>query len=284
MQKTEATRVLIIGVNGAMGQHLAQIFTEAPDFQVAAGIDLFPSAHENAFPVYQTPTDCKEKIDLLIDFSKPGALDANLNYARSHQLPVIIATTGYSDAQKQLIAAAAKEIPVFFTANMSLGVNLQLQLCQQAAKFFGDLADIEIIEKHHNRKVDAPSGTALLLADSMNEAMGDIYHYQCARYGGDCKRKPGEIGIHSVRGGNIAAVSYTHLDVYKRQPHCRRLPSVAAYMLHRLPSVLLSVLQLTPYPPAAPAAIEYSEYTDAAYASPRSKRLSAPALPATLPR
>ena len=204
MQKTEATRVLIIGVNGAMGQHLAQIFTEAPDFQVAAGIDLFPSAHENAFPVYQTPTDCKEKIDFLIDFSKPGALDANLNYARSHQLPVIIATTGYSDAQKQLIAAAAKEIPVFFTANMSLGVNLQLQLCQQAAKFFGDLADIEIIEKHHNRKVDAPSGTALLLADSMNEAMGDIYHYQCARYGGDCKRKPGEIGIHSVRGGNIA--------------------------------------------------------------------------------
>ena len=79
MQRTEATRVLIIGVNGAMGQHLAQVFTEAPDFQVAAGIDLFPSARENAFPVYENPTDCKEEIDLLIDFSKPGALDANLN-------------------------------------------------------------------------------------------------------------------------------------------------------------------------------------------------------------
>lgn len=204
MQRTEATRVLIIGVNGAMGQHLAQVFTEAPDFQVAAGIDLFPSARENAFPVYENPTDCKEEIDLLIDFSKPGALDANLNYARSHQLPIIIATTGYSDTQKQLIAAAAKDIPVFFTANMSLGVNLQLQLCQQAAKFFGDLADIEIIEKHHNRKVDAPSGTALLLADGMNDAMGNIYHYQCERHGSDCKRKPGEIGIHAVRGGNIA--------------------------------------------------------------------------------
>ncbi len=202
MQKLQ--RVIIIGVNGAMGQLLAQTFSDAPDFEVVAGIDLRPDAYQNTFPVFEKISECNIEADLLIDFSKPSALDANLNYARSHLLPLIIATTGYTEAQKRSIGSAAKDIPVFFTANMSLGVNLQLQLCQQAAKFFGELADIEIIEKHHHRKVDAPSGTALLLANGINDAMGDIYHYQCGRHGTDCKRKPNEIGIHAIRGGNMA--------------------------------------------------------------------------------
>lgn len=198
------TKILLVGVNGAMGHLLRETFTAAPEFEVAAGIDLAPDARENPFPVFPSLAECTVEADLLVDFSKPGALDANLNYARSRHMPMIIATTGYSAAQRESIAAAAREIPIFFAANMSLGVNLQLQLCQQAAKFFGDQADIEILEKHHNRKVDAPSGTALLLADGMNDAMGGIYHYQCGRAGGDCKRKPREIGIQAIRGGNIA--------------------------------------------------------------------------------
>jgi len=197
------TRVIIIGANGAMGQLMAETIAETQDMQTVAGIDLFPDARTNAFPVFSSLAECSEEADLLIDFSKPTALEANLPYALQHKLPIIIATTGYSAAQKQEIAKAAQEIPIFFTANMSLGVNLQAMLCQQSAQFFGDLAEIEIIEKHHHRKVDAPSGTALLLADAMNQAMDGKYHYQYGRGGNDCKRQPNEIGIHAIRGGNI---------------------------------------------------------------------------------
>ena len=124
------TRVIIIGANGAMGQLMAETIAETQDMQTVAGIDLFPDARTNAFPVFSSLAECSEEADLLIDFSKPTALEANLPYALQHKLPIIIATTGYSAAQKQEIAKAAQEIPIFFTANMSLGVNLQAMLCQ----------------------------------------------------------------------------------------------------------------------------------------------------------
>lgn len=255
MEEPIQTRVIIVGVNGAMGQILAETFTSALDFQVVAGIDLFPAARKNAFPVFESFSQCDDvQADLLIDFSKPGALEANLQYALFHRLPIMIATTGYSEAQRHSIAAAAKDIPVFFTANMSLGVNLQLQLCQYAAKFFDNRADIEIIEKHHNRKVDAPSGTALLLADGINEAMGDVFRYQCSRHGNDCKRQPGEIGIHAIRGGNIAGdheVSFiTDEEILTISHHVetRKVFAIgalrAARFLRECPSGLYSMLDI----------------------------------------
>ncbi|MBR4623406.1 MAG: 4-hydroxy-tetrahydrodipicolinate reductase [Clostridia bacterium] len=197
-------KVLITGVNGVMGQLVKEAFQSSDDFEVIGGVDLAVDRFENPFPVCDDIDDCPAGADLLVDFSKPGALENNLRYARSHSIPIIIATTGYSEMQKLAISSAAKDIPVFYTANMSLGVNLQAELCKDAITFFGQSADVEIIEKHHNRKVDAPSGTAILLADAMNAAMDDQYHYQYGRYGTDAKRQPFEIGIHSVRGGNMS--------------------------------------------------------------------------------
>ena len=196
-------RVIIIGVNGQMGRNLVEAFSEDDDFSVVAGIDLNTSV-ANPFPVFTSLEKCTVDADLLVDFSKPGALEGNLSYARKNNLPILIATTGYDEAQKKSIQIASKDIPVFYTANMSLGVNVQLQLVKKAAQFIGEQSDIEIIEKHHNRKVDAPSGTALLLADGINETLDNQYHYQFGRGGNDAKRKPHEIGFHSVRGGNLA--------------------------------------------------------------------------------
>ena len=170
-------RVIIIGVNGQMGRNLVEAFSEDDDFSVVAGIDLNTSV-ANPFPVFTSLEKCTVDADLLVDFSKPGALEGNLSYARKNNLPILIATTGYDEAQKKSIQIASKDIPVFYTANMSLGVNVQLQLVKKAAQFIGEQSDIEIIEKHHNRKVDAPSGTALLLADGINETLDNQYHYQ----------------------------------------------------------------------------------------------------------
>lgn len=196
-------KVIITGVNGSMGQVLSRTLTDSGAFTVAAGVDISPEKLNNPFPVFPAIADCTEKADIVIDFSRPGALDANLTYALAHNLPLVIATTGYSAEQKQQIAEAAQEIPIFFTANMSLGVNLQMELCRLAAGFFGGSADIEIVERHHNLKADAPSGTALVLAEVINKELHNAMEYQFGRHGLDTRRKPNEIGIHSLRGGRI---------------------------------------------------------------------------------
>jgi 4-hydroxy-tetrahydrodipicolinate reductase len=202
MEEVEMINVIINGANGRMGQVLSSIITETDDLKVVTGIDKFPDFRQNSFPVYLSLENSSENADMIIDFSRPEALPANLSFAKQNKIPMVIATTGFSFEEKKQIYEAAKNIPIFFAANMSLGVNLQMELAKSAAAFLGEAYDIEIIEKHHNQKVDAPSGTALAIADFINEAFTDPKEYVYGRHSKTEKRGR-EIGIHAVRGGTV---------------------------------------------------------------------------------
>ena len=185
-----------------MGQLVASAVNKTEDMQVVAGVDAMPNIIQNDFPVFESIDECSSiQADAIVDFSRPEAMPKNLEYAKNNGLYIIIATTGFSKEEKQHIADMSAYVPIFFAANMSLGVNLQMQLCASAANFLGKSVDIEIVEKHHNRKVDSPSGTALALADSINSVFDDEYTYVCGREGHCGKRTKTEIGIHAVRGG-----------------------------------------------------------------------------------
>ena len=194
--------VVICGVNGKMGQTLAQAAARTEGVCVVAGVDKFPDCIRNTFPVYERIDDCREDASIIVDFSRPEALDANVRYATDRDMALIIATTGFSEDEKKRIREAAERIPVFFSANMSLGVSLQMALSKRAAECLGEAFDIEIVEKHHNQKVDAPSGTALALAEAINEAFLDPKELLCGRCTRTEKRGR-EIGIHAVRGGTL---------------------------------------------------------------------------------
>lgn len=195
------TRILLSGCCGAMGNAVTQIAENRDDCCVAAGIDIRDAARP--YPVFHTFDECNVECDVIIDFSLPDALDSLLSFAKSRNLPVIICTTGYNDEQKQKIFAAAEEIPVFYSGNMSLGINLLIALAKKAASVLGSTFDIEIIEKHHNQKVDAPSGTALMIADGISEVLDTNPNYEFDRHSKRMKRPKNEIGIHAVRGGTI---------------------------------------------------------------------------------
>lgn len=199
-------KIAINGCKGKMGMAVADIITTAfkDKSEIAYGIDLI-SDKSGSYAVYggvdAIPSDAKA--DVIIDFSNPAALPKLLEYAVSNKIAVVVATTGLSKEDEQRIQAASELIPVFWSANMSLGICLIKELAKKAAAFLGDAYDIEIVEKHHNRKLDAPSGTALAIADAINEAEGDKFCYEYDRHSKRAKRKPTEIGISSVRGGNI---------------------------------------------------------------------------------
>lgn len=196
------THILINGACGHMGRVIADVIANREDCTVLAGVDPVGTSYAG-FPVYPSFDQVEEKADVIIDFSHPSALGGVLDYAKSHFTPVVIGSTGYTPEQKQQIQDAAKEIPVFFSFNMSLGVNLLVNLAKKAAQVLGDQFDIEIVEKHHNQKIDAPSGTALMIADAIQEIMGGNMVYQYDRHAQRKKREHNEIGIHSVRGGTI---------------------------------------------------------------------------------
>lgn len=197
-------RILLNGCNGKMGQAITRSCKFNDKLLIVAGVDTAIQADRN-YPVYTEPKQVKENIDIIIDFSHPCALESILNYAIEKSLPIVIATTGHNDAQKQLIINASESIPVLVSANMSLGINLIVDLAKRAAKMLHGSFDIEIIEKHHNQKIDAPSGTALAIADSINSALpGNEMKYVYDRHSSMQKRTRDEIGIHSVRGGTIA--------------------------------------------------------------------------------
>ena len=176
-----------------------------PDLaRVSYGVDLAAAQNGN-FPVYASfskiPADAHA--DVMIDFSNPAALPGLLAFTGSRKIPVVVATTGLSKEDEQSLQAAAEKIPVFWSANMSIGICLLKELVKKAAVFLGDAYDIEIVERHHNRKLDAPSGTALAIADAINDAEGDKFCFEYDRHSRRAKRKKTEIGISSVRGGNI---------------------------------------------------------------------------------
>lgn len=196
------TKIIITGANGKMGNVLQNIISNRDDCEIVAGVDLNTEQGGN-FPVYSSVFEVKEKADVLIDFSNPILLDDLLKYGESTTTPLVIATTGYSDEQKQKITEASKKCPIFFTYNMSIGINLLANLAKKAAEILGDDFDIEIVEKHHNQKIDAPSGTALMLADSICDVIPKPMKYEYDRHSKREKRSKNEIGLHAIRGGTI---------------------------------------------------------------------------------
>jgi 4-hydroxy-tetrahydrodipicolinate reductase len=185
-----------------MGRVITANISGRDDCRIVAGIDL-NTASDLGYPVYNSFAEIKEDADVVIDFSHPSVLDSLLTFAKDKSLPVVLATTGFSAVQTEIIKAAAKEVPLFFTFNMSLGINLLVALSRKAASVLEGNFDIEIIEKHHNQKIDAPSGTAIMLAEAINETLDNNMMYEYDRHSKREKRTANEIGIHSIRGGNI---------------------------------------------------------------------------------
>ncbi len=198
----EQVKILISGASGKMGHAVAAAIADREDCVVSAGVDLYTNQYAD-FPIYEKLSDVPEKPDVLIDFSNPALLDALLDYCLLNGVPCVLATTGYSEEQIAKIKKASASIPVFFSFNMSLGINLLVQLAKKAVSILGGQFDIEIVEKHHNQKLDAPSGTALMLADAINEELDNKYHYVYDRHSKRQKREKLEIGMHAVRGGTI---------------------------------------------------------------------------------
>lgn len=196
------TEIILCGCNGKMGRVITETVIKRNSCKIVAGIDLnTESAY--GYPVYDNFEDVKETADVIIDFSHPSLLQKLLAFAKAKELPLVLATTGFSASQTQVIKDAASEIPLFFSFNMSLGINLLVALTKTAAKVLDGNFDIEIIEKHHNQKLDAPSGTAIMLADAVNDTLNDKMMYEYDRHSKREKRPENSIGIHSVRGGNI---------------------------------------------------------------------------------
>lgn len=186
-----------------MGRVIQQLVAERTDCTIAAGVDLFADSAA-AFPAYTNIADVQEEADMIIDFSHPSLLTPILSYAaQKGGIPAVLCTTGYSAEQVEALKTAAQTQPVFYSRNMSLGINLLIELSKKAAKVLGDQFDIEIIEKHHNQKIDAPSGTALMLADAIASVRDGETQYVYDRHAQRKKREKSEIGLHAVRGGTI---------------------------------------------------------------------------------
>lgn len=195
-------KAAIVGCNGKMGGYVAQAVFEHAQAQALFGVDAFGESKYD-FPVFKSFSEVQDKPDVIIDFSHPSTLHDMLAYATANSVPCVICTTGYSVEQIKQIEEASKKIAVFYSGNMSLGINLLIELSKQAAKVLGQSFDIEIVEKHHNLKVDAPSGTALMLADAISASLPEEPQYVYDRHAYRKKRSKSEIGIHSVRGGTI---------------------------------------------------------------------------------
>ena len=194
------TDIILCGCNGHMGKTIISVAEERNDINIIAGVDIKNDLTAN-FPVYSTIESVKEKADVVIDFSHPSLLSAILKYCKTNKTPVLVATTGNDEDNINKIHDAVKDIPIFFSYNMSLGINLITDLIVKAQTVLGDQFDIEIIEKHHNKKIDAPSGTAIMLANALN-SNGD-YENIYDRHSVRKARSKKEIGISSLRGGTI---------------------------------------------------------------------------------
>ena len=196
-------KLIMHGCNGKMGQVISKIVKEDAGAEIVAGVDAYLGI-KNEYPVFESIEKCDVEADAIIDFSNASAVDGLLDYCVEKQIPVVLCTTGLSEEQLQKVKAASEKVAVLKSANMSLGINLLMKLLQDAVKVLGTAGyDIEIVEKHHNQKVDAPSGTALALADSINDAMDDAYTYVYDRSQVRQKRDKKELGISAVRGGTI---------------------------------------------------------------------------------
>lgn len=196
-------KVIMHGCNGKMGQVISGLIAADPDVEMAAGVDARDDGH-NSYPVFTDIWECNVEADCIIDFSAAAAVDKLLDYCVEKHLPCVLCTTGLSEEQLKKVEEASKSTAILKSANMSLGINLLLKMLKEAAGVLAPAGfDIEIVEKHHNLKVDAPSGTALALADSINQEFDNQYEYVYDRSSRREKRPEKEIGISAVRGGTI---------------------------------------------------------------------------------
>jgi len=194
--------VLLHGCNGKMGQAVTNTVCDHDDIRIVCGVDPFGTSSYD-YPVYNSFDDVTESVDVIIDFSNPALIEALCKYAEEKRVPAVICTTGLNEAQKIAVSDLSKVVPVFSSGNMSLGINLLIELCKKASLIFGEGFDVEIVEKHHNLKLDAPSGTALMIADGISDVRENDPRYVYDRHAYRMKRSKNEIGIHSVRGGTI---------------------------------------------------------------------------------
>jgi len=197
------TKVLMHGCNGKIGRAITRLINDQENIEIVAGIDPYLEV-PNTYPVFPTINECTVTADVVIDFSTATAVGPLIDYCKTHHIPAVIRTTGLSNEDIMAVKDASRTIPSFFSANMSLGVNLLIALAKRATEILGDSGfDIEIIEKHHNQKIDAPSGTALAIADAINDTLDHTYSYRYDRSTVREKRPKKEIGIHAIRGGTI---------------------------------------------------------------------------------
>ncbi|MDP4119961.1 MAG: 4-hydroxy-tetrahydrodipicolinate reductase [Bacillota bacterium] len=196
------TKILLCGYNGKMGKVIIEAVNERNNCEIFCGVDLYGNGDMDFFE-FKTFSEVDKKPDVIIDFSNPALIDDILDFAVKNNVPAVICTTGFSAEQVKKIKDAAKDVAIFYSGNMSLGINLIIELSKKAAAVFGNAFDIEIIEKHHNQKIDAPSGTALMIADGISSVLEAEPQYVYDRHAYRKKRSKNEIGIHAVRGGTI---------------------------------------------------------------------------------
>ena len=238
--------ILINGASGKMGGEVAKAIEGQADCKVVCGVDCVDNK-TTKFPIYTNINDIKEKVDVIIDFSIPVATFEILKYAKKTKTPIVIATTGFTQEQLEEIEKASKEIPIFRSANMSLDINLMANIISQIAKILTD-ADIEIVETHHNRKIDSPSGTAILLADAINDVLENKKTYNFERMQKREPRSKNEIGFSSIRGGYIVGehsvkffgenetLEITH-TAYSRQVFAEGAIKAAKYLVNQKPGL-----------------------------------------------
>lgn len=246
-------KIMLCGCNGKMGNAISKLVEDQNGCEIVCGIDINTAKNFN-YPVFDDCTKYQGKADVIIDFSHPSCTNSVLRYAVKTTTPAVIATTGLSKEQISDIEKCSKDVPLFFSANMSLGVNLIINLVSQASKLLQENFDIEIIEKHHNQKIDAPSGTALALADAISDSVDYETEYVYDRHSVRKKRDAKEIGIHAVRGGNIVgehSVIFAGTDEVveiKHQATSKEVFAVgavkAAKFLHNKPNGLYSMSDL----------------------------------------
>ncbi len=195
-------RILLVGCNGRMGSVITSVVSGRDDCDIVAGIDI-DTVQLNHYPVFASFDDFGGEADVIIDFSHPSSLPSLLDYAVSHKIPAVIATTGLTKEDTEKIKKASEKTAMFFSYNMSLGVNLLIELVKKATSLLADGFDIEIIEQHHNQKIDAPSGTAIMIGDAIRSVLDEGYKFEYDRHAVSHKRDKKEIGMHSIRGGSI---------------------------------------------------------------------------------
>ncbi|GAA0075792.1 4-hydroxy-tetrahydrodipicolinate reductase [Clostridium sp. CTA-5] len=193
-------RIVLNGCSGKMGKVITECATKFKNLEIIAGVDRFPS--ETSYPIYKNTEELNIDYDVLLDFSRADALPGLINLTEKTKKPLVICSTGFSNEDLALIDEKSKTLPLFRSANMSLGINLLNSLLRKVAPLLYGSYDIEIIEKHHNQKVDSPSGTAVLLADTIKESIAEETKFVYGR-SGSSKREENEIGIHAIRGGSI---------------------------------------------------------------------------------